>query len=83
MEGADFPAHAVDGAGLDGVVVVVLVEILQELLIKLLGGQFPAQRYPLPRSEGEFARGADRFTETTLHAAIHLILDAGHQLEVL
>ena len=83
VEGADLPAHAVDGAGLDGVVVVVLVEVLQELLVKLVGGQFPAQRYPLPRREGEFAGGADRFAETALHAAVHLVLDAGHQLEVL
>ena len=78
-------AHAVDRAGVDARVAVVVLELRDERgVARGLGPlHLAAQHDPLPRRGGEVAARAHRLAEAALHAPVDLGLDLVDGLEVL
>ena len=84
VHGATGLAHAVHGAGVDAVVLVLLAQTLGELVVAVYlgGGNLTAQHDALARGEGQVAGGADRLAVAALHAAVDFFLDGFGDLQV-
>ena len=84
VHGAAGLAHAVHGAGLNAVVLVLLAQTLGELVVavQLGGGNLTAQHNTLTRGQGQVAGGADRLAVAALHAAVDFFLDGFGDLQV-
>ncbi len=85
QHGARRDAHAVDGARLHAVVVVVLLEFAGERLVAVRSRALDAAAHhdALARREGQVLRRAGRLAVAALDAAIGLDLDRLRVLEVL
>ena len=74
-------AGPVHRAGLDPVVLVLVLQPGQQRRPLRLAGHLPAQHDPLPRRRGDVAAGADRLAEPALDAVSRLVLDRRRRLE--
>ena len=84
VHGAAGLAHAVHGAGVDAVVLVLLAQTLGELVVavRLSGSNLTAHHDALARGQGQVAGGADRLAVAALHAAVDFFLDGFGDLQV-
>ena len=75
-------AGAVGGAHVDGVVLILLLQLRQDLRAFFLSGHFSAQDDALARGHRGMTGGADGLAEATLHARVDLVFDLGEGFEV-